>query len=114
MVFLVFDCIFATVITSADHLTISRAEVAGLHPHSLVWQRKQNWLAYLGRFRHRARAALRAISFRLAFESLAARAFPPLAPPSEPKATAAGFFFRCGGGVSSVVPVDTSTMNFPN
>lgn len=42
---------------------------------------------------HRATAALRALALRSAADSLAARAFPPLSPPSRPKATAAAFFF---------------------
>ena len=43
-------------------------------------------------FPQRTRTALRAISDLRSGESLAARALPPLRPPSLPKATAAGFF----------------------
>ncbi len=41
----------------------------------------------------RARTACRAISLRRSGESFDALIFPPLEPPSLPKATAAGFFF---------------------
>lgn len=52
------------------------------HPESL----------FCDRFFHRASAARRAISDRFALLSFAARAFPPLSPPSRPRATAAEFF----------------------
>lgn len=45
-------------------------------------------------FPHRARAAFLAIALRRAALSLAALARPPFAPPSSPRATAAGFFCR--------------------
>jgi hypothetical protein len=44
-------------------------------------------------FDQRARTAFRAISDRRRAESFAARAGPPLRPPSRPNETAAGFFF---------------------
>jgi hypothetical protein len=56
-------------------------------------------------FPHRFSAALRAISLRRFGESAAALAFPPFDPPSFPRATAAGFFFRAGG----VCPVASAT-----
>jgi hypothetical protein len=43
---------------------------------------------------HRAKAPFRAISDRSRTDNFAARAFPPLSPPSLPNATAAGFFLR--------------------
>lgn len=43
-------------------------------------------------FFHLASAAFLAISVRRFLLSLAARIFPPLSPPSLPRATAAGFF----------------------
>jgi len=41
----------------------------------------------------RAKAALRALSFRCFADNFCARALPPFKPPSLPSATAAGFFF---------------------
>jgi len=52
----------------------------------------------------RARAAFRAIAFRLGAESAFARAFPPLRPPSRPRATAAASL-PLSFVISSVCPV---------
>ena len=49
----------------------------------------------------RALAAFRAISARFLPERAFARAFPPLAPPSFPSATAAGFLPSSAGGVGA-------------
>ena len=54
-------------------------------------------------FSHLARAARRAISLRFFDDSDAARALPPLAPPSFPSATAAGFFGGPFGGVLRLI-----------
>lgn len=63
-------------------------------------------------FFQRVFAAFRAIALRFAGDSLAARAAPPFAPPSLPKATAAGFRvsgFGAGFGTKTS-PVTPSTM----
>lgn len=57
---------------------------------------------------HLFAAAFFAIALRLAGDSAAARAFPPLAPPSLPSATAAGFFVDSGSACA--FPVDMSTI----
>lgn len=49
-------------------------------------------------FFQRLAAAFLAIAFRFAGDSAAARALPPLLPPSFPNATAAGFLVSGGGG----------------
>ena len=62
---------------------------------------------------HRDFAAFFAIAFRFAGESASALAFPPLAPPSFPRATAAGFlpaFLSSNGEPSSFSPMACSTM----
>src|SRR4051812_25141431 len=50
------------------------------------------------------------MALRFAGDSAAARALPPLAPPSLPNATAAGFFSR-SAGAGGALPVAVSTMN---
>ena len=60
----------------------------------------------------RAAAAFLAIIFRLRGDSAAARALPPFAPPSFPRATAAGFlpaFGSSSGEPSSFSPMACST-----
>jgi len=62
---------------------------------------------------HRAAAPRFAIADRSSGVSFAARAFPPLAPPSFPKATAAGFFsgpFGAGSGAASPVAMSTTIL----
>ena len=55
------------------------------------------------RFAHRARAPFSAISRRRSGVSFAARAFPPLRPPSFPSATAAKFLTGATGSVRSMI-----------
>lgn len=57
-------------------------------------------------------AALRAISVRLLLVKAAARAGPPLAPPSLPRATAAGFFPSSAFVSGGAFPVAMSTISF--
>ena len=61
---------------------------------------------------HRAAAAFLAIALRLVADSFAARALPPLAPPSRPSATAAGFFPSSGSTSGGASPTLMSTMGF--
>jgi hypothetical protein len=44
---LILDRVFAAIIASANHLTVSRTEIGGLHPNSLAPDRKESLLTYL-------------------------------------------------------------------
>jgi hypothetical protein len=60
-------------------------------------------------FPHRDFAARRAMDFRRALLNFLARAFPPLSPPSRPRATAAGFL-PLSSGVGTVGVLGRSVM----
>ena len=61
--------------------------------------------------RQRARAAFLAIFFRFQADSFSALAFPPLAAPSLPRATAAGFLVSGSGSVGGRLPVACMTVS---
>jgi hypothetical protein len=67
------------------------------------------WVTYA--FFQRVAAAFLAISVRFFFDKLAARAFPPLSPPSRPSATAAGFFPSSVLVSGGAFPVAMSVIN---
>lgn len=60
--------------------------------------------------RHLARAAFFAIAFLLVADSFSALAFPPLAAPSLPSATAAGFLVSGSGAGGGRLPVARITV----
>ena len=59
----------------------------------------------------RASAAFFAMALRLAGVSAAARALPPLSPPSRPSVTAAGFLAGSGGSSLGIAPVARWTIS---